>query len=154
MTLRNDMICVYIVRPDSAGQLAEFLQLKRRQDDYLGGTWQTVYGTLEPGETAVEGALRELREETSLVPREFYRVAIAPAIYTAINDTTWVVPAFCALVSRDDQVVLNDEHSAFRWVARCEVIEAFMWASDHAAIESVCADILDNSPAKPYLKIP
>jgi 8-oxo-dGTP pyrophosphatase MutT (NUDIX family) len=153
MTLRNDMVCVYIVRPDASGASVEFLQLRRTASDYLGGTWQTVYGTQEPGETAVDAALREMREETSLAPRELYRIGIATTFYTSNNDTTWIVPTFCAFVSRDDVITLNEEHEDLRWIPRQDVHKAFMWPSDRTAVESLCADILDNSPAKAYLKI-
>ena len=135
MPLRNDMICVYIVRPDAYGQSFEFLQLRRAADDYLGGTWQSVYGLSEPGETAVAAALRELHEETGLTPAEFYRVGMASAFYTSNNDTTWVVPTFCAIVQRTDQVNLNAENDELRWIPRAEAAEAFMWPSDRAAIE-------------------
>ena len=41
----------------------EVLQLRRREPpDY----WQSVTGSLNPGETAVHGAQREVREETGL----------------------------------------------------------------------------------------
>jgi len=153
MTLRNDMICVYIVRPDADGQSFEFLQMKRHAEDYLGGTWQPVYGTAEAGETAVEAALREMREETHLAPREFYRLGIAVTFYTSNNDTTWIVPTFCAIISREDEVTLNDEHEELRWITRDKAHKAFMWPSDRTALASLCEDILDNSPAKPYLKI-
>ncbi len=153
MPLRNDMICVYIVRPDAYGQSVEFLQLKRAKEDYLGGTWQTVYGTSEPGETAVEAALREMKEETNLTPAEFYRIGIASTFYTNNNDTTWIVPTFCAFVKREDEVKINEEHEEIRWIPRAEIQQAFMWPSDRQAVESLCADILDNSPAKAYLRI-
>lgn len=153
MPLRNDMICVYIVRPDAYGQSFEFLQLKRDGEDYLGGTWQTVYGGAEGDETAVQAALRELKEEAGLSPLEFYRIGLASTFYTSNNDTTWIVPTFCAIVKRDDEVKLNEEHDEFRWVPRTEVNAAFMWPSDRAAVASLCEDILDNSPAKPYLRI-
>ena len=62
MNVRPDMVAVYVVRPDESGTSHEFLQLRRSAGDYMGGTFQTIRGTSEPGETAVQAALRELRE--------------------------------------------------------------------------------------------
>lgn len=153
MTLRNDMICVYVVRPDHDGRSHEILQIQRGPGRYMEGVWTTVYGSALEGETAVQAALRELKEETSLTPAEFYRLSIAPAFYTDYNDTTYVVPAFCALVTRDAVVTLNVEHQAMRWISRRDAENQFLWESERHAIASLGRDILDNSPARAYLKI-
>jgi dATP pyrophosphohydrolase len=68
MKIRYDMIACHVVRPDETGASHEFLQLRRRADDYLGGTWQIVRGTCLPDEPAWQAALRELEEETGLRP--------------------------------------------------------------------------------------
>src|SRR4051812_38096329 len=118
MKTRSDMVTVFVARPDSAGTSHEFLQLHRAPDDYMGNTWQIVRGTLEPGETAIEGALRELREESGLVPTEFYRLGRVESFYRAIDDTLWHSVSFVALVGQDAQVVLNEEHDDARWMPR------------------------------------
>jgi len=35
------------------GPQVEFLMLRRAADQFLGGTWHAVHGSIEPGETAV-----------------------------------------------------------------------------------------------------
>jgi dATP pyrophosphohydrolase len=44
----------------------------RRRTPYLKGTWQMVSGAVEAGETGWAAALREIEEETGLVPERFY----------------------------------------------------------------------------------
>src|SRR5688572_2161116 len=112
MTFRHDMIACHVVRPDEAGTSHEFLQLRRAANDYLGGTWQIVRGRSEPGETAWQAALRELREETSLLPGEFYKLSLLETFYLIPGETIWHVPGFVAVVGRSAEVVLNDEHDA------------------------------------------
>jgi dihydroneopterin triphosphate diphosphatase len=153
MRERNDMVVCYIVRPTADGASHEFLQMRRRADDYMGGTWQTVYGTSEAGETAWQAALRELHEEAGLSPTEFYRIDCVQTFYTAVNDTLWHAVPFAAIVRREDEVRMNEEHDAARWIARDAINDAFMWETDRACIGLLCRDVLDGSAAKPYLKI-
>ena len=153
MNVRHDMVSCYVVRPDSWGVSHEFLQLRRAAGDYMGGTWQIVRGTSNPGETAPKAALRELREEAGLVPEEFYRLTHLEVFYIPADETVWHCPAFCAVVGRESDVQLNAEHDAVRWVPRAEVNAATMWASEQQAIADLCRNILDNGPAKPFLRI-
>ena len=49
MNVRYDHVTVLVARKSGGGH--QLLQLRRRGDDYLGGTWQTVRGTMEAGAT-------------------------------------------------------------------------------------------------------
>ena len=153
MNVRHDMVSCYVVRPDAWGASHEFMQLRRAAGDYMGGTWQIVRGTSEPGETAPKAALRELREEAGLVPEEFYRLTHLEVFYIPADETIWHCPAFCAVVGRDADVQLNAEHDAVRWVPRASIDASTMWASEQVAIADLCRNILDNGPAKPFLRI-
>lgn len=44
-----------------------YLVLRRRPGRYLGGQWDIPGGTVEPGETPAQAAVRECAEETGLV---------------------------------------------------------------------------------------
>jgi dATP pyrophosphohydrolase len=153
MKCRNDMITVYVVRPDEAGLSHEFLQLHRVPHDYLGDTWQLIHGGVDANETFAAAALRELHEETELTPREFYRSGAVESFYTSADDTLWHSVVFCAVVDRQQRVTLNEEHDDFRWVPRRRIDAQSMWASERAILPDLCRDILDNSPAKPHLRI-
>jgi dATP pyrophosphohydrolase len=153
MNVRYDMVQCYVVRPGSALGKYEFLQLRRRADDFMGGTWQIVTGTIEPNETAWQAALRELREETGLVPAEFYQLDTIDTFYLSAQDTMWHRPGFCAIVARDSVVTLDHEHDDFRWVSLGEFRSTVMWHGQRLAIDELLIDILADSPAKPYLRI-
>ncbi len=153
MKSRHDMITVFVVRPDERGISQEFLQLHRVPHDYLGDTWQLVRGGVDEGETFAAGALRELREDAGLVPREFYRLGAVESFYTDADDTLWHSVAFCAIVDRSQPITLNDEHDAFRWVPRDQMDANCMWASERALLPDLFRDILDNGPAKSHLRI-
>ena len=153
MNVRHDMVTVFVIRPDEAGGSHEVLQLLRAKDDYIGGTWQIIRGTLEAEETYVAGALRELREESGLRPKEFYRLDAVESFYTAVDDTLWHAVAFCAVVGREQEVVLNAEHEGFRWIAREEIEGRTMWFSELELLKALGRTVLEGGAAKAYLRV-
>jgi len=120
----------------------------------MGGTWQAIYGQSEPGETPVAAVLREMREETGLVPAELYRLDQVSVFYIAATDTMWHCIPFCAIGTREQLVVLNDEHDAARWVHISDAERLFMWKDNRDAIRDIRNHILTESLAKPFLRIP
>ncbi|HEY2589230.1 MAG TPA: NUDIX domain-containing protein [Tepidisphaeraceae bacterium] len=153
MNVRFEMVACFVVRPGETAGLHEFLQLRRAADDFMGGAWSTVRGTVEPGEIAWAAALRELREEAGIAPREFFQVDTVDIFYLHGDDTLWHCPGFCAVVERDVTVTLNAEHDAFRWTDRSRIDRDFLWPGERAQLAEVCREILDNGPAKAYLRI-
>ena len=153
MNVRYDMITVFAIRPTSAGD-HELLQIRRAKgDDYLPGTWATVRGKAEGAETAPRSALRELREETSLTPREFYCLSSIDSFYTLRFETIWHCPVFVALIDPLAEVTLNDEHDAYRWVAIRDVPVHMMWPRERELLAEIEREILTDSLAKPHLLI-
>ena len=78
---------------------------------------------------------------------------LVEVFYTPFDDTIWHSVAFCAIVDRAQEVVLNEEHDAFRWIARADFDRHIMWASERALLPDLCRDILDNGIAKPELRL-
>jgi 8-oxo-dGTP pyrophosphatase MutT (NUDIX family) len=154
MEIRYSMVSCYVARPTADGIAHEFLQLRRAKDDYMGGTWQAIYGQSEAGETPVQAVMREMREEAGLAPAELYRLDQVSTFYIASRDTMWHCIPFCAIVSREQLVVLNDEHDAARWVHISDVERLFMWKDNRDAIRDIQHHILTDSLAKPFLRIP
>lgn len=78
---------------------------------------------MEAFEKGWQAALRELCEETALVPEDFWTTSFCETFYLAVADAVEIVPAFVARVATDAIPVLNDEHSALRWVTLEEAAE-------------------------------
>jgi len=148
------MICCFVVRPGERSRTHELLQMRRARDDYMGGAWSTVRGKVEPGETGYGAAIRELREEAGIVPAEFYQLDTVDVFYLHGDDTIWHCPGFCAVVEHDVKITLNPEHDAFRWIDRSRIEQDFLWPGERAQLAELCREILDNGPAKSYLRIP
>ena len=94
------------------------------------GTWLPIGGELEPGETPLEAARRELREETGLAgPFRALQGAldgVPPGLigyeeHPAGSKGTHLNFVFVTEVAEDAEVVPNDEFGAWRWVDRAEL---------------------------------
>src|SRR3954453_20917549 len=153
MKIRHDMVYCFVVRRDESGARHEFLQLRRCAGDFMGGTWQTVCGRIEGDEKAWQAALRELKEETALVPLELYQLDVINTFYLAADDSIWMCPAFCAIVDRTVAIRRNEEHAPVRWIGRAQLDREFMWPGERAQLAELCREILDDGPAKRYMRL-
>jgi dATP pyrophosphohydrolase len=151
---RYDMVTCYVVRPVPDGTLRELLQLRRAKGEFLEGAWGAIHGRIEKSETAWQAALRELKEEAGLAPLEFYQLDTINQFYLVAGDCVWHVPGFCAVVGRDAAVTLNEEHDDFRWIDRSDADRHFLWPGERRQLEELAREILEDGPAKAYLRIP
>jgi len=117
-------------------------------------------GHIEPGETAVATALRELHEEVGLhtnpadpALHELLALEQVHPYFLAELDAIVFSPRFVALVDPAWSPTLNQEHDAHRWVSPDQLQASFMWPGQRAA----CAEILEilspDNLAREHLRI-
>lgn len=143
-----DFVVIYVIRP--RGGTHEVLQLLRRPDAYLGGTWQFPGGRLMENETAPAAAIRELHEETALSPGRLTFLSFTPVVYMPHVDRIMHIAAFCALVQSDAQPTLNAEHTASRWIGPREIRASVLWPVDRQALAEVFREHLRPSLSLPH----
>jgi len=95
--------------------ILEFLLLKRSPSESYPNLWQMVTGSIQEGETAYQTAIREIREETSLIPEKLWIIPNINAYYSPKDDPIYHIPVFAALVNENHEVNISSEHSEFIW---------------------------------------
>lgn len=126
--------------------LEEWLLLKRAPHIRLGGTWQMVSGTIEPGEKAYAAAARELLEETGLRPLHVYQASFVNRFYVAATDQIILTPVFAAEVPGAAQVVLSDEHTDFAWVTHEEAAARYPWPGQREGLRIIREQFILGTP--------
>lgn len=134
--VRVCFVDTYVLRP--ADGSFDVLALRRGPGGRCPGSWETVHGTIEPGETPVHASRRELREETGLEPERLYNVSRVEAFYQHHTDEVALIPAFAAFVAPGAAPRLSAEHDDFAWVPLADAAPRFSWPREHRAL----ADIL------------
>ena len=99
-----------------AGEELEVLCLRRGPKGRSPESWEAVQGHVDPGETAVAAALRELREETGLKPERLYSLSRTEAFYRHTENEVALIPVFAAFVVRTAKVKLSQEHDQHEWL--------------------------------------
>lgn len=133
--IRVSMIDLYVARPAPAG--LEFLLLRRGPRGRSPGAWEVVHGHLDEGETPVDGARRELEEETGLAPTSLYNLSRVESFYLHRADEVAVIPAFVAFVEPDATVTLSEEHDASEWLQADLARGRLAWPRSRRALEDI-----------------
>lgn len=123
----------------------EVLLLRRTRS--FKGEWCQIAGQIEVGETAWQAAIRELAEETSLVPRTVYSGDICEQFYEAHLDVISILPVFVAIIDPTAPVKLNPEHSEYRWVSFNAADRMVPFAGQRRTLRHVEAEFLLRAPS-------
>lgn len=152
--IRADIVDVYIFRARRGAEIpgnVEFLQLLRAKPP-LNSTWHPVMGHIEPGETAVQCAVRELAEEVGLNATDdahpessllgLWALEQVHPFFVAEIDAIVLSPRFAARVAPTWEPTLDASHAQHRWIPRDRVERFFMWPGQLAAIREITESLL------------
>ena len=113
-----------------------FLLLKRAKTKIYEHLWQGVAGKIEAGETSWEAAIRELKEETGFEPVRIFVADHVSKFYEAHGDWVNMVPVF-GIEVEDEEVILSDEHSEFKWVDFNTAHQTLIWSGQKDGIAAI-----------------
>ncbi|MFH0992246.1 MAG: NUDIX domain-containing protein [bacterium] len=143
-------ICVFKKLHDSI----RYLLLKRSADDVLyPGIWQLVTGMMEPSETAVLAALRELSEETGLEFKNIWVVPFVNSFYVVSSDTVHLSVFFAVEVDSDSDPRLSTEHQAWVWSEYEEAQKTLIWPGQKHALELTHHFIIGSEGASQLVRV-
>jgi 8-oxo-dGTP pyrophosphatase MutT (NUDIX family) len=145
-TIGVTLVDLYVLRGAGAG--LEALVLRRGAGGRCPGSWETVHGHIEAGETPAEAAVRELAEETGAVPQRLYNLSRMEAFYQHVRDEVALIPVFVAFVAPAAAIRVGPEHDRFEWLPAAEAGRRFAWPREGRALQDAVA-LLGQGDAGP-----
>ncbi len=130
----------------------EFLLLKRSDKVIYSGEWRMIGGKVKEGEHRADAALRELREETGLIPSLFWAIPSVNSFYDVKNDAVHSIPAFACEIGYGSEIKLNHEHTDYGWFTAEKATEIISWPEQQRLILLVNS-ILKTGNINPVLII-
>lgn len=146
--VRPDLVACWLFRLDAGGR-PEILLIHRAPGRLYEGLWQCVTGKLEPDERVVDGALREVAEETRLMQADLeavYETDLVNWFHEGSVDGIWCEAVFAARVRPGSEIRLSHEHDDHRWLSTEAARELVIWPAYERAIAQV--EWLVDHPAK------
>jgi len=145
LQIRSSGVSVVVLRGE--GSRTETLLL-RRAGKIFTGAWCQVAGGIEEEETAWETAVRELREETELIPTELHSAGICEQFYDLRLDGIYMAPVFVVFVDAHAVVTLNHEHSEYKWVILKKVDEHLATPNQREMFAHVRRHFVERKPTE------
>ena len=115
----------------------EFLLLKRSETEIYPGLWQMVSGKIRRDEKAYQTALREIKEETGLIPKKFWVAPNVNSFYYPEKDYISLLPVFAVLVDSKAKVKISNEHSEYKWVKPSKAKKMLAWEGQRKSVDII-----------------
>jgi dATP pyrophosphohydrolase len=151
MRIVSELIEAHIFRKSKKG--IEFLLLKRSPETIYPEIWQMVTGKMNMGEPAYKAALREIKEETGLIPEKLWIAPNVNSFYDHINDTISFLPVFAGRVLSDSKIVISEEHSEYQWASPGNTKKLLAWPGQKKSIDVITEYFTKESNLLKFVEI-
>lgn len=130
------------------------LGLRRSAGTRCTGAWEIVHGRIERGERPEEAALREVREETGLVPDRLYSITVNP-FYLVATGSVELAVVFAAIVPTGALATLSPEHDASEWLSVEAATGLLAWPRERDALAQAVVLLAtgDAGPVEDVLRV-
>lgn len=118
------------------------LLMKRVKGDF----WCHVAGKIQVNETASQAILREICEETEVQVQELYSADYLEQFYEASLNVIELIPAFVGFCADDQQVILNHEHTEYKWCTLSEAQALVPFSNQKKLYDFVWQNFIDQTP--------
>lgn len=109
-----------------------------------GGFWCHVAGSIEQGETGWQAIIREFQEETQIDVTHLYNAQFLEQFYEAHINVIQLIPVFVAQCPANQKVVLNEEHTDYKWCSLEEAKQLAPFPNQHAVYDHVWAYFVEK----------
>jgi len=92
----------------------KILMVRRQSNDYLGGVYELPGGGVDEGETIIDGAIRELKEETGLDVSRI--ITTFPGFDYSTDKKPRVRQINLLVETKPAPITLSSEHDDFIWI--------------------------------------
>jgi dihydroneopterin triphosphate diphosphatase len=115
----------------------QFLVLRKRSDEPAGDVWQSIHSHIEPGESALSAARRDLLDRTGLTPIRFYTADYIGQFYDPVSDTIVLAPTLAALIAPKARVTLASDYVDYAWCDLEETTARLVWSAQRWAVRHI-----------------
>ncbi|MFT8878244.1 MAG: NUDIX domain-containing protein [Oenococcus sp.] len=107
------------------------LHIRNPKDDF----WQPITGGIEAGETGVQAAIREIKEETTINVQQESFTFIGKQ-YVPIDDGLAIDKQlfFCRANNKDTSTQVSDEHVGYKWVDPKNAASWLTWPNNKESL--------------------
>ena len=126
--------------------------LMKRATRILKDMWCYIGGSLEQGEKAWEAAIREIKEETGITNVTLYSSNTFDQIYSPLDNYIYIAPVFVGFIEENQDVVLNNEHSEYKWLSFDEARELVTLPGNEEVLTFIEKYFVKNTPTE-WLRI-
>lgn len=148
------VVDVFVLHAPGDAERERVLVLRRAHGVRSPGALEIVHGSVEPGETPHDAAMREVGEETGFVPARLYSITCNP-FYLPRTNAIQVAVVFAAIVDELRAPALSEEHDAAEWVTREQAVQRLTWPRSRATLGDVLHILRtgDAGPVEDVLRI-
>jgi dATP pyrophosphohydrolase len=118
----------------------------------FAGCWSLVTGRIEPGESAVQAAIREVAEEAGLTKLTLHTADYCDVFYDPPGDLVQVMPIFVAKVALDATPRINAESADYRWVRVLEAADLVPFVGHGSALRQIHRHFVERD-SQPWMLI-
>ncbi len=151
MKILSNLIEAHIFREQNG--ILEFLILKRSPYQYYPNLWQMVSGKIKENEKAYESVLREIKEETNLIPEKLWVAPTVNSFYAPDGDYISLIPVFAAKVNYFSEVQLSSEHVAFKWLTQDEAKSHLAWQGQKNSVDVIADYFLNKNSFLNFIEV-
>lgn len=139
-----------VVKKDDDGW--KVLVLQRADTGSYPGCWGLLTGRKQKNEVAAQIVERELRARVGLTAQRIWSTEYLVRFYEPEFDQIWIMPLIVVVVDADAKVIIQSEHSGYRWLDPFRAKKQVTWKNLVRAIEDI-AEELEVYPARTWIEL-